>query len=166
MSLRELAEQEYINWKERMHKETVGVYVLYYVGLIFTTIISIFFGLDYEKEDYSVLLTYAVLIGLMYHVFTMYLYSVKENGQRVDIFKKYEYVPVDMKMLKKAKLLVQIRLLAAPVIIGQIGSIVICVLDPDKTGTSIWSLHVWIPTFIAIVLFLYRTTKNYLSCVK
>ena len=65
MSLRELAEQEYINWKDRMHKETVGVYVLYYVGLIFTTIVSIFFGLDYEKEDYSVLLTYAVLIGLM-----------------------------------------------------------------------------------------------------
>ena len=74
MSLRELAEQEYINWKDRMHKETVGVYVLYYVGLIFTTIVSIFFGLDYEKEDYSVLLTYAVLIGLMYHVFTMYIF--------------------------------------------------------------------------------------------
>ena len=54
MSLRELAEQEYINWKDRMHKETVGVYVLYYVGLIFTTIVSIFFGLDYEKEDYTI----------------------------------------------------------------------------------------------------------------
>ena len=51
------------------------------------------------------------------------LQNVWENGRKVNIFEKYIYLPVDLKKLRKAKLIVVGKNIMIPVILGQLSAI-------------------------------------------
>ena len=54
MTLRTLAQKEYIEWKHRMQEETNGIYILIYVGLIFSVFISCIYGFGIDRGDMDV----------------------------------------------------------------------------------------------------------------
>lgn len=145
MSLQKLVNQEYFNWQQRMQKETCGTYILIYIGFIFSVIFSCCYGFYYEKDDLIVLFTCACCVGGLYQVATMYLSSVKESGKRVNIFEKYVYTPVDLDMLIKAKMIVVAKIVGLPIVLSQLVSVLVRIIDLDKDGGSLLDINVWIP---------------------
>ena len=66
---------------------------------------------------------------------TAYVSYVRENGRSVNIFEKYRYIPVDISVLRRIKLILTARIVAPFVITGQMAAIFIRVIDPDiKAG--------------------------------
>ncbi|MGN0367663.1 MAG: hypothetical protein ACI4EK_02685 [Wujia sp.] len=148
---KKLARYEYTEYKNRMHKETKGTYVLIYLGLIFSVVMSMMFGFRYEKEDMIMIFTISMGIGVIYKIAVLYLSTVKEYGIRQNIFTKYTHTPVPLSMLRKAKLIVMCRVLALPVFCSQCMAVLVRICDPDHDGGSLLDITVWIPSILAVV---------------
>lgn len=149
MRVGELASQEYRLWKERMRKESKGTYVLIYAGLVFTTIFSMLYGLSYSGEGEGVeLFNWSIVVATVYGAATAHIAFVQESGKRVNIFEKYVDTPIDLKLLRRAELLVAGRIMAIPAVCSQVLALFICVLDPDHEGGKISEWTVWMPFMI------------------
>ncbi len=145
------AEQE--NWKKRMVKETKGTYIAIYLGLIFSVFMSAMFGFkyDYSSDDKRVIISLTVFIFVVYQGVTAY---VRENGRSVNIFKKYRYIPVDISVLRRVKVILTARIVAPFVITGQMAAIFIRVIDPDNQGGSLIDISVFMPLIIGCLFIL------------
>lgn len=148
------AERE--NWKKRMVKETKGTYIAIYLGLIFSVFMSLMFGFkyDYSSDDKRVIISLIVFIFVVYQGVTSYVSYVKENGKNVNIFEKYKYIPVDVSVLRRVKLILTVRIIAPFVIIGQMAAIFIRVIDPDNQGGSLIDISVFMPLIIGCLFIL------------
>ena len=89
-----------------------------------------------------------------------------EKGKRVNIFEKYIYTPVDLAMLRKAKLIVAARIIAIPVIGGQMASLLIRLTDPDHQGGSLLDAGVYIPAIIGGFFLLEKMIEYRILCHK
>lgn len=148
------AERE--NWKKCMVKETKGTYIAIYLGLIFSVFMSLMFGFkyDYSSDDKRVIISLIVFIFVVYQGVTSYVSYVKENGKNVNIFEKYKYIPVDVSVLRRVKLILTVRIIAPFVIIGQMAAIFIRVIDPDNQGGSLIDISVFMPLIIGCLFIL------------
>lgn len=148
------AERE--NWKKRMVKETKGTYIAIYLGLIFSVFMSLMFGFkyDYSSDDKRVIISLIVFIFVVYQGVTSYVSYVKENGKNVNIFEKYKYIPVDVSVLRRVKLILTVRIIAPFVITGQMAAIFIRVIDPDNQGGSLIDISVFMPLIIGCLFIL------------
>lgn len=146
MSLKELVKQEYDSYKQRMKEETGGTYVLLYFALMFSILYSSTYGFFYEEGDYVVLLFGIIFTEMLYDGVTVYLSSVKENGKRVNIFEKYIYTPVNFDALRKAKMIVALRMICVPVILSQLASILVRFIVINRGGGDLYDPSVWIPS--------------------
>lgn len=148
------AERE--NWKKRMVKETKGTYIAIYLILIFSVFMSAMFGFkyDYSSDDKRVIISLTVFIFVVYQGVTSYVSYVKENGKNVNIFEKYKYIPVDVSVLRRVKLILTVRIIAPFVIIGQMAAIFVRVIDPDNQGGSLIDISVFMPLIIGCLFIL------------
>lgn len=148
------AERE--NWKKRMVKETKGAYIVIYLILIFSVFMSAMFGFkyDYSSDDKRVIISLTVFIFVVYQGVTSYVSYVKENGKNVNIFEKYKYIPVDVSVLRRVKLILTVRIIAPFVIIGQMAAIFVRVIDPDNQGGSLIDISVFMPLIIGCLFIL------------
>lgn len=139
------AERE--NWKKRMVKETEGTYIAIYLILIFSVFMSAMFGFkyDYSSDDKRVIISLTVFIFVVYQCVTAYVSYVRENGRSVNIFEKYRYIPVDVSVLRRVKLILTVRIIAPFVITGQMAAIFIRVIDPDNQGGSLIDISAFMP---------------------
>lgn len=163
MSFKELVNQEYVNYKRRMQEESVGTYVMFYIGLGFSVFSSMIYGFHCVKEDYIVLIQCALLTYWLYWGVTSYLSSVKENGKRVNIFEKYAYIPVDFAMLQKAKMLVAVRMVGLPILLSQFVSCAVRIIDPAQG--SLLELNVWIPLLTGGIFLISKYVEYRRLCV-
>lgn len=166
MDLKTLTKIECKNWKRRMIDETSGTYVLIYMGFIFVIFSSMLYGFRNNKDDISVLSGLAAFTVILYQSVTVYLSYVMEKGKRVNIFEKYIYTPVDLAMLRKAKLIVAARIIAIPVIGGQLASLLIRLTDPDHQGGSLLDAGVYIPAIIGVFFLLEKMIEYRILCHK
>lgn len=148
------AERE--NWKKRMVKETKGTYIAIYLGLIFSVFMSAMFGFkyDYSSDDKRVIISLIVFIFVVYQGVTSYVSYVKENGKNVNIFEKYRYIPVDISVLRRVKLILTARIVAPFVITGQMAAIFVRVIDPDNQGGGFLDISVCMPLIIGCLFIL------------
>lgn len=148
------AERE--NWKKRMVKETKGTYIAIYLGLIFSVFMSVMFGFkyDYSSDDKRVIISLTVFIFVVYQGVTAYVSYVRENGRSVNIFEKYRYIPVDISVLRRVKLILTVRIIAPFVIIGQMAAIFVRVIDPDNQGGGFLDISVCMPLIIGCLFIL------------
>lgn len=148
------AERE--NWKKRMVKETKGTYIAIYLGLIFSVFMSVMFGFkyDYSSDDKRVIISLTVFIFVVYQCVTAYVSYVRENGRSVNIFEKYRYIPVDISVLRRVKLILTVRIIAPFVIIGQMAAIFVRVIDPDNQGGGFLDISVCMPLIIGCLFIL------------
>jgi hypothetical protein len=148
------AERE--NWKKRMVKETKGTYIAIYLILIFSVFMSAMFGFkyDYSSDDKRVIISLTVFIFVVYQCVTAYVSYVRENGRSVNIFEKYMYIPVDISVLRRVKLILTARIVAPFVITGQMAAIFIRVIDPDNQGGSLIDISVFMPLIIGCLFIL------------
>ena len=142
------AERE--NWKKRMVKETKGTYIAIYLGLIFSVFMSAMFGFkyDYSSDDKRVIISLTVFIFVVYQGVTAYVSYVRENGRSVNIFEKYRYIPVDISVLRRVKLILTARIVAPFVITGQMAAIFVRVIDTDNQGGSFLDISVCMPCLL------------------
>ena len=161
MEFKALVKKEQKEWKQRMIDETGGAYILLYLALIFCVFGSMQYGFHYDKDDYFVLVSLAVGNVMVYSALTGYITGVKENGKRVNIFRKYKYIPIDFKLLRRAKIYVVCKILALPIIISQGVSLMIRIVDPDKDGGSILEVNVWLPVIMGVLFILFEKMKMY-----
>lgn len=154
--IKKLLKTEHKNWKQRMVKETKGTYIAIYLGLIFCVFMSAMYGFkyDYSSDDKSVMITLTVFIFVLYHGVTAYVSYVRENGRSVNIFKKYRYIPVDISVLRRVKVILTARIVAPFVITGQMAAIFIRVIDPDNQGGSLIDISVFMPLIIGCLFIL------------
>ena len=145
--IRMLLKAERENWKKRMVKETKGAYIVIYLGFIFSVFISTMYGFkyDYSSDDKKVMIMLTIFIFVVYHGATAYVSYVRENGRSVNIFEKYRYIPVDISVLRRVKLILTARIVAPFVITGQMAAIFIRVIDPDNQGGSLIDISVFMP---------------------
>lgn len=145
--IRMLLKAERENWKKRMVKETKGAYIVIYLGFISSVFISTMFGFkyDYSSDDKRVIISLTVFIFVVYQGVTAYVSYVRENGRSVNIFEKYRYIPVDVSVLRRVKLILTVRIIAPFVITGQMAAIFIRVIDPDNQGGSLIDISVFMP---------------------
>lgn len=159
MDLKTLTKLEYDNCKTRMKEETEGLYVLIYIGLVFVVFISMLYGVSYDADDNWMMLELAVLVAFLYQSATVYLSYVKEDGRRVNIFEKYVYIPVEPAMLRRAKLIAAARIIALPVLCGQLAAILIRVADPDQQCAGLFDVSVYIPLMTGILFLLEKSIE-------
>ena len=154
--IKKLLKTEHKNWKQRMVKETKGTYIAIYLGLIFRVFMSAMYGFkyDYSSDDKSVMITLTVFIFVVYQGVTAYVSYVRENGRSVNIFEKYRYIPVDISVLRRVKLILTVRIIAPFVITGQMAAIFIRVIDPDNQGGSLIDISVFMPLIIGCLFIL------------
>lgn len=106
MDMSTLIKTEHDNWKKRMMVETCGTYVLMNMGMGFVVIAGAFCGvMNTEFDLYYYNMVVFFTFGL-YYAQSRYITYIWENGRKVNIFEKYIYLPVDLKKLRKAKLIV------------------------------------------------------------
>lgn len=167
MDLRTLVKIENDNRKERMIDESLGTYVLIYFGYMLVILFSAMYGDTKSDENYIVMFVIrAYLCGMVYHLQEVYLSYVKENGKRVNIFEKYIYTPIDFKMLRKAKLIVLAGSIAVPVIMGQIGAIIVRVGLYKNSGLRLWEWSVYMPLIIGCVFLMLKDVQYRRMCRK
>ena len=158
MDIKMLLKTEYENWKKRMVKETQGTYIAIYLGLIFCVFISAMYGFKYDykydSDDIRVMFTLTLFILVVYHGITVYLSYVRENGKRVNIFEKYKYIPLDISVLRRVKLIITARIIAPYVISGQLAAIFIRIIDPDNQGGSFIDISVCVPLLTGFLFIL------------
>lgn len=164
MDLKTLVAKEKKECRERMIKETTGLYVLIYIGIAFCILMSAMFGFQYEEGDYVYLITFAIMNGAIYDAFTRHISSVKENGNRIEIFKKYIYTPVEPKLLMMAKLIVTARLIGVPVILSQLVALFIRAIDPDNDGGGFGNITVWIPIICGLLYLIFDAVTYIFQC--
>ena len=111
MNMSTLIKTEHDNWKKRMIVETCGTYVV--IAGAFCGVMNTEFDLYY----YNMVVFFT--FGL-YYAQSRYITYIWENGRKVNIFEKYIYSPVDLKKLRKAKLIVVGKNIMIPVILGQL----------------------------------------------
>lgn len=151
MDFKTLVKKETREYKERMKKESQGLYMLMYIGLGFSVLFSAMFGFRYEYDDYIVLFTLCIMNGVLYECITMYIFSVREKGVRHSIFSKYSFVPVEPKKLILAKTIVTVRALCIPVMLSQLVAIMVRIINPDNDGGSIKDITVWFPIILGLL---------------
>lgn len=166
MTLRMLVQKEYIEWKHRMQEETNGTYILIYIGLIFTVLISCLYGFKIERGETGIAIECAFFIALIYQVATVYLSYVREGNVRTNIFEKYIYTPVDFKMLCKAKVIVTARIIGIPVLAGQMAAVLICIVNLKNESTVLSDITVWIPVITAAVFVAIKCMEFNILCKK
>ena len=151
-----LLKAEWENWKKRMVKETKGTYIAIYLGLIFCVFMSAMFGFkyDYSSDDKRIMITLTVFIFGVYQGVTSYVSYVRENGRSINIFEKYRYIPVDISVLRRVKVILTARIVAPFVITGQMAAIFIRVIDPDNQGGGFLDISVCMPLIIGCLFIL------------
>ena len=165
MDFKQLVAKERSEKAERMKKETVGCYILYYLAAGFGLFVFMSFGFDMDMSDVKsfVLVVWGIVICFI--SFNKYLYYSKENGKlNNNIFAKYDYIPVDIRKLFWAKAVIAGRNILGLALSGQMLSLFIVVVNPGNEGAVITDLHVWIPLMtgiIALLLFLLNMTAVY-----
>lgn len=165
MDLKTLVAKERKECKERMIKETSGTYVLIYILVDFSILMSGIFGFYHElDEQYKTIITFAVINGFAYEALTAYVSGVKENGIRTNIFTKYIFTPVDTGKLVLAKLLVTARLIAVPVILSQLVAISVFLINPDNAGGSLVDITVWVPVINGVLFLVYDAIGYMIKC--
>lgn len=154
--IKKLLKTEHKNWKQRMVKETKGTYIAIYLILIFSVFMSAMFGFkyDYSSDDKRSMVTLTVFIFGVYQGVTTYVSYVRENGRSVNIFEKYKYIPVDISVLRRVKVILTARIVAPFVITGQMAAIFIRVIDPDNQGGSLIDISVFMPLIIGCLFIL------------
>ena len=159
--IKKLLKTEHKNWKQRMVKETKGAYIAIYLGLIFSVFMSLMYGFkyDYSSDDKRIMITLTVFIFGVYQGVTTYVSYVRENGKSVNIFEKYKYIPVDVSVLRRVKLILTVRIIAPFVITGQMAAIFVRVIDPDNQGGGFLDISVCMPLIIGCLFILEKLTK-------
>lgn len=154
--IKKLLKTEHKNWKQRMVKETKGAYIAIYLGLIFSVFMSLMYGFkyDYSSDDKRIMITLTVFIFGVYQGVTTYVSYVRENGKSVNIFEKYKYIPVDVSVLRRVKLILTVRIIAPFVITGQMAAIFLRVIDPDNQGGGFLDISVCMPLIIGCLFIL------------
>ena len=99
---------------------------------------------------------------LMYQLEEVYLSFVKENSKRVNIFEKYIYTPVSLKMLRRAKLIVLTKSIAIPALAGQLAAVLVRALYSGDFCD--WS--VYIPLITAVGFIIEKAVKYRQMCRK
>lgn len=128
----------------------------YLSWLDFSVFMSAMFGFkyDYSSDDKRVIILLTVFIFVVYQGVTAYVSYVRENGRSVNIFEKYRYIPVDISVLRRIKLILTARIVAPFVITGQMAAIFIRVIDPDNQGGSMIDISVFMPLIIGCLFIL------------
>ena len=171
MKWEELVKKERLEKRERMKSETVGVHIIYYLAAIFHVFVSTLYGYQTDDSAAQTSVFWYLVLGtvICYIAFNLYLYRVRENGHYYNIFRKYQYIPIDLKKLFLAKTVIAGRNMLGLSLLGQSASLLIVIANPGNEGASLSQFHVWLPSlsgFIAFVWFLllmgscYRVAKR------
>lgn len=157
----ELVEKERLESRERMQKETSGTYVLIYFLTGFYIVASAMWGFKYDSFMNAPYLLFFGIGFFSCQLFNRYLYIVKENGKDVNIFKKYRYIPVNLRKLFLAKLVVMSKNICIPTVLAQIVALLFRILDLDNDGGRISDLTVWMPVIFGGIIWVIIAGKMY-----
>lgn len=153
LEFRELIEKERLESKERMKKESSGTYVILYFLLGLYVFMSAMWGFHYESyKDTPIWMWVFGFISCQF--FNRYLYSVRENGKDINIFQKYQYIPVNLKKLFLAKLILISKNICILTVLGQAAALLLRILDLDKDGGRISDITVWMPVIFGGIIWI------------
>lgn len=151
---RELVEKERFESKERMKKESSGIYVLFYIWAGFYVLASGLWGFKYESMKDTPYYTLFVMAFLLFQPFNRYLYNVREDGKYINIFQKYKYIPVNLKQIVLVKLILISKNILIPTAMAQAAALLIRILDLDKDGGRISYITVWMPVIFGVIMWI------------
>ena len=157
MKWEELIKKERLEKRERMKSETVGVYIIFYLGAIFHVFVSTLYGYQTDDSAAQTSVYWYLVMGtvICYIAFNQYLYWVRENGHYKNIFRKYMYIPINLKKLFLAKAVIAGRNMLGLSLLGQSASLLIVIANPGNEGAVISQFHVWLPCLTGIIAFVW-----------
>ena len=88
------------------------------------------------------------------------------NGRKVNIFEKYIYLPVDLKKLRKAKLIVVGKNIMIPVILGQLSAILMRGAYYGWHVKSWLDLGLYTPVMVGIGFLIFKEAEHRWLCFK
>lgn len=163
--LKQMVEKESLERRERMKKETSGTYMLIYFMVGFYVLASSMWGFQWDsfKDGPYQFLWIGLGVAFVCNVFS---YRVKENGKYTNIFKKYIYIPVDLRKLFLAKLVVVSKNIALQTVFAQIAALIVLAVNPDHEGGKLSDLTVWIPAMSGVVFWVFVAGIMYSQYVR
>ena len=140
-----------------MKSETVGVHIIFYLAAIFHVFVSTLYGYQTDGSAAQNSVFWYLVLGtvICYIAFNQYLYRVRENGHYKNIFRKYRYIPIDLKKLFFAKAVIAGRNMLGLSLLGQSASLLIVIANPGNEGASLSQFHVWLPCLTGIIAFMW-----------
>lgn len=166
MDMSTLIKTEHDNWKKRMMVETCGTYILMNMGMGFVVIAGAFCGvMNTEFDLYYYNMVVFFTFGL-YYAQSRYITYIWENGRKVNIFEKYIYLPVDLKKLRKAKLIVVGKNIMIPVILGQLSAILMRGTYYGWHVKSWLDLGLYTPVMVGIGFLIFKEAEHRWLCFK
>ena len=152
MDMSTLIKTEHDNWKKRMMVETCGTYVLMNMGMGFVVIAGAFCGVMNTEFD---LYYYNMVV-----FFTFGLYYAQSR------YITYIYLPVDLKKLRKAKLIVVGKNIMIPVILGQLSAILMRGAYYGWHVKSWLDLGLYTPVMVGIGFLIFKEAEHRWLCFK
>ena len=102
----------------------------------------------------------------LYYAQSRYITYIWENGRKVNIFEKYIYLPVDLKKLRKAKLIVVGKNIMIPVILGQLSAILMRGAYYGWHVKSWLDLGLYTPVMVGIGFLIFKESEHRWLCFK
>lgn len=153
VEMKQLIAKERYESGERRKKETEGTYVLLYFLTGFYVMESALWGFHYDGFlDAPFMFLW---IGYIATVATnTYIFTVKENGHRENIFEKYMYIPVDMKKLFCAKIYIASLYIIKVTLAAQIVAFVVRCLEVRYEGGCLFDALLFVPGLTGIIIWM------------
>lgn len=165
-TIKQLMEEDDVRRKAQWSEDMT--YVFYYIFLVVCDSMAVFLGVTTGDEGWSIgiVFFYVIIYSVTMEMYAASLMRVNERGKQVSIFCKYCYVPVSLKHLFWAKLVLIVKKIGLTSMIAQMIAFLIRALS-GRGFSYLGALH--IPMLLGVVCAIscvvelyvaYRSTAN------
>lgn len=124
-----------------------------------TPMLMVPFDLFEEGIDYQIVLLLGIMLFFAFDQWNAPLFRVKESGRIVNVFSKYVYTPIDLRVVILAKMALVwkgILILAAVMVVINWGSRILY-------GGSLLVSYAWIPVLVCLIIGLAESVQILIS---
>lgn len=142
-----------------MLRDPLIIFLFALLIFLSTPMLMVPFDLFEEGIDYQIVLLLGIMLFFAFDQWNAPLFRVKESGRIVNVFSKYVYTPIDLRVVILAKMALVwkgILILAAVMVVINWGSRILY-------GGSLLVSYAWIPVLVCLIIGLAESVQILIS---
>ena len=142
-----------------MLRDPLIIFLFALLIFLSTPMVMVPFDLFEEGIDYQIVLLLGIMLFFAFDQWNAPLFRVKESGRIVNVFSKYVYTPIDLRVVILAKMALVwkgILILAAVMVVINWGSRILY-------GGSLLVSYAWIPVLVCLIIGLAESVQILIS---